>query len=301
MAIMATTSFRKLYADQVPFLEELIINVGEEWPELYSQVTKVGNTDRIKETDLMIAPYGLFDPFPEGTDLRTDELTESYQKDFTMAGFAKGIAVTKHALRFDRNALMAERAVGLGMSARQTVEQIVWNACYGNGFTTSFSADGVPIFGTHTLTRGGTVVNATSGDLDLGALEDAIAHFPDLYDEAGKRVTMEPYALIVGIANEANARRLLNSMYLPGTDRNDVNDYVQSRNLKLIVAPWLPSPTMWFVIAAPRMLKAKVYWAWRPELDTDVDFLSKSGMTSLDFCVGAGVSDWRGLYGSSGA
>lgn len=301
MSIMTTTSFRKLYADQVPFLEELIINVGEEWPELYSRVTKVGNSTRPKETDLMIAPYGQFDAFPEGADLTTDTLTESYQKDFTMAAYAKGIAVTKHALRFDQNSLMADRATGLAMSARETVEQIVWNACYGNGFTTSFSADGAPIFGSHNLTRGGSVSNATSGDLDFAGLEDAIAHFPDLYDEAGKRVTMTPKKLIVGISNEANARRLLNSMYVPDNDTNAVNDYIQSRGLELIVAPWLPSPTMWFVIADTPYIKAKTYWAWRPELDTDVDFLSKSGMTSLDFCLSAGVSDWRGLYGSSGA
>lgn len=299
--MMTTSSFRKLYADRIPYLEELILNTAEEWNELYSTVTKVGSSATIKTTDQMIAPYGLFDPKPEGTDLTMDDLVESYTKDFVQATWAKGIALTKESLKFAQDAVMNDRAVGLAMSQRLTVEQIVFNECYSNGFTTTNSADGTTIYGTHTLTRGGTVSNVASADLDQGSLEDAMAHFSDLLDEAGKKVMLRPAKLIVGTALEAQAMRLLNSMYLPGTDRNDVNDYITSRNVQLVVSPYLSSSTMWFLIADPRLIKAKVYWGWRPELETDVDFLSKNGLTSMDFSLSTGVSDWRGLYGSTGS
>lgn len=298
---MQTTSFRKTVEDRLPYIEEIVWNTAETWEEIYSQVTNVGTSDSIKSQDLMMAPFGLFDPKPQGTDLTMDDLVESYQKDIVQGTWAKGFECTKELMRFGMDSVLNERGVALSTSGISTVEQIVHNECFSNGFAVSTSADGAFIYATHTLTRGGTIANNTSGDISLGALEDALTHFASILDEAGKKVRMVPRKLLVGPAMEGEARRLLNSMLLPGGNRNDVNDYVRSRNLELVVTPYLSSTTMWFVIADPGTIKAKVKWGWRPEVESDVDFMSKSGVTSMDFSIGVGVSDWRGLYGSSGS
>jgi phage major head subunit gpT-like protein len=301
MAVVARGSFRKLYTDQLPFLEETIYNSYEEHPEQYSKVLNMKTSTRMKETDLMIADYGLFDPKDEGTDLTMDQIQESYQKDFLNVTYGKAIEITKEALQDDEFSVMSDRAVGLGFAARQTVEQIAFDACFNSGFTTGLSADQVAIYGSHNLTRGGTFNNSTSSDLDLGAFEDALTNFADLKDEAGKKINMQPYCLIVGTALEGVARRLLNSQYLPGSDVNDVNDYIQSRNIMLVVSNYLSSTTSWFLTAMPRYIKAKFFWRQRPEVESDVDFMSKSGLTSMDFRCTAGTSDWRGCYGSPGS
>jgi hypothetical protein len=299
MALITRASFQKLYNDRLPFLEEIIFNAYEEHEEQYSQCLNMKTTNRLKETDLMIADYGLFDEKAEGTDLTMDEITEGYDKDFTMVTYAKGIEITKEALRHDQDGVMNERAAGLGFAARQTVEQIAFNEVFNNGFTTSVSADGAAIYATHTLIRGGTWSNNAAADLDIGGLEDALTHFNDLVDEANKKIVMRPWTLVVGPALEWQARQLLFSGQLPGSMDNDINP-IQNRNLNLKVVNYLSSSTSWFVIAEPSRLKAKFFWNWRPEVESDVDFMSKSGLTSMDFSCGVGVSDPRGLYGSTG-
>jgi hypothetical protein len=301
LAVVARASFRKLYQDRLPYIEETIYNAYEEHEEQYSRVLNMKTSTRMKETDLMIADYTLFDEKPEGEDLTMDQIVESYDKDFVHATYAKGIEITKESLQDDQDSVMTERAEGLGFAARQTIEQIAFNECFNGGHTTTQSADAVPIYGSHALTRGGTFDNSTSADLDVGALEDMLTNFADLVDEAGKKIRMRPYCLIVGTALEGVARRLLRSQWLPGTDSNDVNDYIQSRNLMLVVCNYLDSTTSWYGTSDPRLIKAKFYWRQRPEVESEVDFMSKSGLTSMDFRCSTGVSDWRGLYGSSGS
>lgn len=301
MSVVARASFTKLYNSRLPYLEEIIFNAYEEHEEQYSQCLNMKTTNRMKEQDLMIADYGLFDVKTEGADLTMDNIVESYDKEILMVTYAKGIEITKESLRHDQDGVMNERAEGLAFAANQTVEQIAFNEVFNNGFTGggATSADGQPIYGAHTLTRGGTWNNSAAADLDTAGLENAFTHFNDLVDEAGKKIRLRPYALVVGTGLEWTARKALHSGFVPFSSDNAINA-VQERNVMLKVVNYLSSPTAWFVIAEPRRLKAKFFWNWRPEVESDVDFMSKSGLTSMDFSCGVGVSDPRGLYGSTG-
>lgn len=298
---LARASFRKLYSERLPYIEEIIYNAYEEVPEKYSSVMNVKTSSRMKETDLMIADYGLFDEFGEGAPIVVDEIMQSYTKDFLHVDYGKACAVTKRALRDDQDGIMNERAAGLGFAARQTVEQLAFNEICNNAFTTATSADGAAIYASHQLTKGGTFDNSTSSDLDQGALEEALTNFADLKDEANKQINLQPAILCVGTALEGRAMRLLNSMQLPGTDQNDVNDYIRSRNLTLIVSPYLSSTTSWFVFATPGRCKYKFYWRQKAEVESDVDIMTKTGVTTMDFSCSMGVSDWRGGFGASGS
>jgi hypothetical protein len=299
MSVVARASFTKLYNERLPYIEEIIFNAYEEHEEQYSQCLNMKTTNRMKEQDLMIADYGLFDRKPEGTDLTMDNIVESYDKEILMFTYAKGIEITKESLRHDQDGVMNERAEGLSFAANQTIEQIAFNEVFNDGFTSAVGADGAAIYGAHTITRGGTWNNSAAVDLDTGGFEDALTHFNDLVDEAGKKIRLRPYALVVGTALEWQARKLLHSGFTPFSNENAINA-IQERNVVLKVVNYLSSTTSWFVIAEPRRLKAKFFWNWRPEVESDVDFMSKSGLTSMDFSCGVGVSDPRGLYGSTG-
>lgn len=296
---VARSSFLKLYNSRLAYLEEIIIDAYDEHEEQFSQYANMRTTTRMKEEDLGVADYGLFEVKDEGDDIAMDDLMQSYNQTFTVATYAKATEITKETLADDQDNIMGEDAGRLAFAARQTIEQVTANKLLNDGFTTENSWDGVAIFGSHTLTGGGTYNNSAAADLDVPGLEAALQYFNDLVDERGKKISLRPMLLIVGTSLEWQARQLLNSGLLPGTNQNDINP-IQSRNLTLMVSNYLTSSTSWFVMADPRVSKYKFYWRQQPELDSEVDFLSKSGLTSMDFRIAVGVSDPRAGYGSTG-
>lgn len=295
-----TTTFDQLFADRLPYLEELIYKGYEENPDEYSVYANVKTSGRYKETDFMVAGLGLFPAKLEGADITSDTIEPSYYKDFVHVTYARATDVTMEALEDDQDAVLDDSAYELGYSARQTVEQLCANEFFNYAFTTTFAADGAAIYGAHTTAKGYVWNNSGAVDLDDAGLTQALVHFGTLYDEAGRRIRMLPELLIVPPQLEKDAYELVESMGKPGTADNDLN-WFRTKGLRVHVNHYLSSTTAWFLWASSRRIKAKHFWRTRPRTITDVDFRSQNALTGMLFRCSQGVSDPRGLWGSTGS
>lgn len=294
-------TFTELYRDRLPYLEELIYGAYEEHPDEYSVVFNVRSSSRMKETDFMVADFGLFPEKIEGADITTESISPSHQKTYLHLTYARGAIVTMEALQDDQDQIMNSQAEGLGFAARQTVEQIAWNAGFNNGFTTETAADGLSVYNTaHATAKGPTWSNRGAVDLDTPGLEQALTDYSNLIDEAGKKIRMRAAWLVVPPELTYQAVRLVESQGRAGSADNDINAF-RGFNLKIFTSHYLSSSSAWFLWADSRMVKAKFWWRQRPKVVSDVDFWSQNGLTAMLMRFSVGVSDPRGLWGSSGA
>lgn len=290
-------TFDDLYEDRHPFLAEVMWLSWAEHPDEYNKLGNIQTSSRMKETDFMVAELGQFEQKPEGTPIRTDSISPSFSKDFLHVTWAKGVEVTMEALEDDQDSIMMDQARALGYSARQTIETIAANEWFNNAFTTATSADGQPIYGTHTTALGFTIDNSFAVDLDVGGVEAMLTHFAELVSEAGNKIRMQARMIIVPPTLQFAAREIVESV--TRSDNNTgAKNVLQEFNLQVFVSHYLNSSTAWFMWAEPSMIKAKWYWRKRPTPVKDTRYTNQSGLTGLIFRQSVGVSDYRGLAGS---
>jgi hypothetical protein len=81
---------------------------------------------------------------------------------------------------------------------------------------------------------------------------------------------VKPKYLLHGTGDLVNARRILNSMYRPGTDLNDVN-VVRDWDLVPICSTHLTRDGRWFLLAEPTATNGAGLWFDRQPLRLDQD------------------------------
>jgi hypothetical protein len=121
-------------------------------------------------------------------------------------------------------------------------------------------------------------------------------------DEAGNLITVIPNRLIVPPSLEYTARVILESTAIPGSPNNDVN--VVKGALELVVMDYLGttnggSDTAWFLQDASNH-ELNFFWRMKPEFKWDEDFDTFVAKYRGYMRFSMGVSDYRGLIGSTG-
>lgn len=290
-------TFDELFDQRHPYLSGLAWLSYQEHADEYSQVGNMQTSERMKETDFMVAELGLFEQKLEGAPIATDSISASFSKDFLMLTWAKGVEVTMEAIEDDKDGIMTDQAAALGYSARQTVEVLAANSWFNNAFTTETAADGVAVYGTHTTSDGFTITNLLQVDLDVAGLEAAMTHFADLVSEKGHKIRIVPENLIVPPPLQYVAYELTESTLRPDSDANAINA-LKRFGLNVRVGHYMSSSTAWFVWAAPSIIKAKWFWRKQPTPLKDTRYSNQSALSGLIFRQAVGVSDYRGLLGS---
>jgi hypothetical protein len=166
--------------------------------------------------------------------------------------------------------------------------------------------DGQPLFSdAHPLLDStGVGKNLLTGALTDANLKIALQKMRQTVDEAGNLVQFKATKLIIPPALEDTAIRILQSTQAPGTQLNDTNKFLNGYGIEVVVMDYLGlagggSDTHWFLQDASRH-ELNFFWRVRPEFKWDEsfdDFVSKyRGYMRYSF----GVSDWRGIIGSTG-
>jgi phage major head subunit gpT-like protein len=193
---------------------------------------------------------------------------------------------------------MSDMTKELGRSSRETIEVLVHDAYNG---TTKTAGDGLAIFSnSHTKLGGGTWSNLLTPAADLAAssLRQAIQNFENTTDDRSKQQVMIPRILMVAPAGEWTARELLNSAYDPESGNNAINP-LQSRNLQLLVNPYLTDDDAWFLIAEKNPLITFMRRAVK--FAKDGDFETGDAKFKTSFRISNEVNYPMGLYKSAGA
>ena len=137
--------------------------------------------------------------------------------------------------------------------ARVTQDQNAF-AFINGGFTTSLTADGQPLFGTHPLIGGGTVVNTFTGALSPTTLNNLIIALRQQKNQAGVILGDVPSILLVPSALFKHAIEITESALIADASTNNLNVYRSAYGITVFTSPYLDavaggSDTAWFLLS----------------------------------------------------
>lgn len=269
-------------------------------PEVYTQMFTVLPSTRAYEEDQMVAGLGNVPQKFEGETIAMDNPIQGGSVRYTHQSFALGFQVTKEMWDDDQYGIMKKVSGDFGRGIRHTLET-TYAAVINNGFTTTTSVDGETLFNTaHPLLGGGSYSNRSATDIALSVtgIQEALLAYDKMVNERGQLVMLEPKDLWIHPDNQFVASELLHSAYDPYSGNNTVNT-VQGR-LMPSINRYFTSASAWFVAAQKADHDLKGYWRTQPEFDSKDDFDTKGAAFSVFFRFSAGVTDWKGLWGSAG-
>ena len=286
----------------VPGLFSFMTSSFQERQAFWSKLVTVKSSRRAFEESAYYAGLGLTPEKPEGEPIAYDDFIQGPTKRWSHKTFALGVRITEEmiedSLYPDIPTEMSDMTKELGRSVRETIEILVHDLYNG---TTKTAGDGVAIFSTaHTKLGGGTYSNLLSpaADLAVASLRQAIVQLETTTDDRSKQQVIKPKWLLVAPDGEWTAREILNSAYDPESANNAINP-LQSRNLQLIVDPYLTDTDAWFLIAdqnpAITFMRRKVKFA------QDGDFETGDAKFKTSFRISTEVNYPVGLFKSAGA
>jgi hypothetical protein len=303
---MATlrTSLPKLYIDRAAYLEDVLF---EEMPieaGVFQRILKVrdmGNKPLVRTTT--VASFGQVPQKAEGAPVTYEDLAGGFDATYQADTYELAFRASKEALDDEQEEVVSDAARALGSSMNYTYDVDHANI-FNNGFSsTTGSPDGVALFSaSHPLVGGGSGSNtpSTQGDLSVAQLRVALNDIANTRDDAGKLQHWRPKVLFVSYNQRWLATELLGSELRADTAENATNAF-KGDGLTVIATPYLTDANAFFLLAEPSKHNVRTYWREKPNVLHDWDFETSSMKVKIRARWKRGWSDWRGVYGTSGA
>lgn len=285
-------------------LNEMFQDGLQKWPEEYSKVFNVENSDKQTEKDSYESGFGLVPVKTEGRSATYDAILPGIKVTYTHLTYALGYEITEEAIEDNQRTpeTFAKLPAALDRSAMETVEVSAWSV-FNNGFSTA-GFDGVSLFNaSHPLLQGGTQSNTPSvqADLSVTSLTAALTAIEKLVDERGLKRPLRAANLVIPIDYWKTARELLDSDYIPESANNAINA-LQSKKLALVESHYITDTNAWFLVADKAQHFLKFFWRVRPgALRRGTDFDSTNLKHLLRMRFSYGWSHYFGTYGTSGS
>lgn len=290
-----------------PGLRKIFFETYDELPEQYAKIYNVHNSSKAREHDWGMGAFGDWDKRESQFDeVSYKTLSPGLERVYVHEAFTQGFKVTREMFDDDQYRQINKLPQAMARSGRAKVEKDAMLPLI-NGFDPQFAIyDGKPLFAEDhpLLDSNKTVSNVLHKPLTEESLKEAILLMRNTLDEAGNLVQFKPTRLIVPPALEDTAIRITKSEKIAGTNLNDTNKYLNSYGLEIVVLDYLGataggSDTHWFLQDGTRH-ELNFFWRIRPEFKWEEsfdDFVAKyRGYMRYSY----GVSDWRGLVGSTG-
>jgi len=275
---------------------------GEEHKEIYETET----SERSFEEETKLSGFSAAPVKAEGSAIAYDNAQEAWTARYNHETIAMGFAVTEEAMEdnlYDSLSSRYTKALARGMAY---TKQIKAANILNNGFSSQFTyGDGQALFSTaHPLVNGGTNSNrpTTGADLNETSLENAVIQIAGWTDERGLLIAAKPKKLILPVALQFVATRLLETELRVGTNNNDINAIKNNGVIPegFTVNHYLTDTNAWFLTTdVPNGLKHFV----RTPLtnSTDGDFDTGNFRYKARERYSFGVSDPLGIFGSPGS
>jgi phage major head subunit gpT-like protein len=271
---------------------------------MWDKISRRKTSRRAYEESRYFTGLGLVPKKPEGTPIAYDDPIQGPLKRWVHDTYALGVRITEEmiedALYPDIPTEMSEMTSELGRSARETIEVLVHDIYNG---TSKTSGDGESVFDdTHPKLGGGNFSNllTPTADLSASSLRQAIQNVEQTTDDRGKQQRIKPTTLLVPPALEWTARELLNSAHDPESAQNAINP-LQSRNLKMMVDPYLTDDDAWFLLPDKSQNPIITFIRRRVRFGNDGDWDTGDAKFKVSFRLSVEVNNPVGLYKSAGA
>jgi hypothetical protein len=283
--------------------------LGKEYKELapiWRKYYEVKTSQKRSELTLSVTGMGDVPEKGEGQPYTTDIIQAGYSKEFLHTEFGMMFEVTQTALEDDRYDVLSEYAKWLMFSAR-VVEEKRAALPFINGFTTETSPDGVSVFNsTHVLKGGGTARNqlAVAANLSWTSLQQALTDWQrETKFEAGQFMQpAEDLILLVPPELEFTAHRIIASTLLPGSGDNDVNAIKSLRNIKVVKNVYLTDTNAWFLLSNNKSHGFRSYTRVPMSMEPAMnDPRTRNRLYPVRFRRSWGVRHWQNSFGTAGA
>jgi hypothetical protein len=304
---MLRSQFSDLFFSRLAYIDQVFQEDYMDFPELWSQIFTVKGSSRLQEDITGVTGLGLMETITEGDTFPTDNILPGYQKSFRHVWYAILVEMSKLAVADDADGIFSRVPRAISRTVKVTKETYFWNIL-NNGLATvgtELTPDGVSLFNTahpYVDPLAGTGSNYAAADLSESSLETALTSFMDQTDHRGKPVVVNAAKLWVSSADIFEASRILDSTGRVGTANNDTNAMSHvAPQISYQWSPYITDTDSWFLLAEKGTHALTAYMRQDVELDHDVDFRTKTAMTSADMRFVGGPGDWIGTYGSAGA
>lgn len=305
MAIQVRGGTPQLFDNVDKDVFALLGDALKELPNRWKQVINVKKSDRKFERVMSMTGVGDIPEKGEGAPFTTQVIREGWTKDFIHSEFGMMFEVTQTALEDDQFDQLSQHAKWMMFAARVTEEKrgaILFN----NGFSSEQSPDGVSIYSTaHVLKGGGTARNTllSAADLSATSLETALIDLStETKVEAGQLVSA-PQSLILHVPPQLEfvAERILKSTLRPGSADNDVNA-LKRRKWELVVNEYLTDADAWFLQNASKDGHGlRSYTRKGMEMESPrTDPRTSNRMYPIRWRRSFGCAFWQGTFGSPG-
>jgi len=293
-----------LFLSRLAFLDDVLmdeIKVEDGVVPTVFKVRDMGNRPMVRTTT--VASFGVVPTKAEGADVTYDDLAQGYDTTYQADTYELAFKTSKEALDDEQEETVSDAARALGASLTYSYN-LDHASVFINAFTsTTGSPDASALCVTdHALVGGGTNANraATDADLSVAALRDAINVIGDTVDDAGKLIHWRPRILLVPTELSWLAKELVQSTDRPDTSDRAINAF-KDDNLVVVSWPYLTAADDWFLLAEPSKHNVRTYWRERPSTLHDFDFDATAMKVKIRARWKRGWSDYRGIFGSSGA
>lgn len=282
----------------------------ERYVDFYSKIFDIEKSTRAYEEDVKLTNMGLAQVLDQGNMIKYDSFDQGYVSRYIHVQYAKGFAITQIALDDDQYAPSLVKKATMELSGKmQITKDIVFANVLNNGFGTtapgSTGGDGVALFSaSHPLADGGVASNILTTPLALSeaALEQATIQIGQFVDEAGIIMAARESRLVVPLALQYQAARILKNVDRPATADRDINALVRNGRFPedTVVDPYLTSSTAWF-IKTDVANGLKGYMREGIMLESDNDFNTGNVLFKITERYVPYWSDFRGAFASAGA
>ena len=274
----------------------------KEWPDIFEEV----NSDKSYEEDVQQTSFGLVPAKPQGQGVSYDSNGQGYVSRYTNVTYGMGYIVTMEE-RMDNlyEYVSMNRSTALAFSTNQTIETVSANVLNRAINTSYLGGDGSALMVTdHALSTGGTASNnlTTDADLSESSLEDLLIQIMLTQNDRGLKISLMGKCLIVHPNDWFEANRILKSVLQNDSSNNATNALKSTNALPegIKVNHYLTDTDAWFVKTnCPNGLKAQ--WRMQPTFDQDNDFDTENAKAKVVFRFVPYWTDWRSIFGSSGA
>ena len=270
----------------------------------HAEIYTTESSDRAFEEEVMLSGFAQAQTKAEGSGVSFDNAQETFTARYSHETVALAFAITEEAIEdnlYDRLASRYTKALARSMANTKQVKAVQPLI---NGFGTFTSGDGSALFATNHPTISGTVSNtlATAADLNETSLEQSLIDIAAMTDERGLKIAARGVKMIIPSALQFTAERLMKSQGRVGTADNDINAIASMGMVPqgYRVNNFLTDPDAFYLITdVPNGMKyfdrASIKTAMEGDFDTgNVRYKARERYAF-------GVSDYRGIFGCSGA
>lgn len=275
----------------------------DEWKGIFKEETGIA---RAYQEEYVQFGFGAAPELPDGTPVTYQDggvlFTQRYQ--FKVYGLA--FALTKVLVEDgDHVQIGKQYSKHLAQSMVETKETLTANIL-NRGFNSAYTGgDGVSLLNAAHPIVGSSFSNtlATPANLSQTSLEQAIIQIRGLVDNNGKKIRVEPKALIIAPSNLFQAEVLLKSVLRTGTANNDVNPI---KTMGLLgggakTVSRLTSNTAWFILTdANENNGLKLLTRRKLTKSMEGDFETDSMRYKATERYGLGWTDPRAIFGTAG-